>query len=136
MANVFLIFLSSLFLLVSFDMLWFKLYALKNIYRPQFQLLNSSKSFTFRKTSAIITWLILAGAMTFLVETLLAVQLQIYEVWLYGSLMGFVIYSVYNGTNYTTLDKYKLSTAMVDTIWGTCLQGVTAVIVTSLFYSD
>ena len=136
MANVILIFICSLFILVTFDMIWFKLYALKNIYRPQFLLLNSNKSFTFRRTSAIITVLILAGAMTFLVKILLLVQSPIIEYWIYGSLMGFVIYSVYNGTNYTTLENYKLSTSMIDTIWGTCLQGVTAVIVASIFYSD
>ena len=136
MTNVFLIFISSLFLLVTFDIIWFKLYALHNIYRPQFSLLNSNKSFSFRKTSAAITWLILAGAMTFLVQTLLAVQAPILEFWFYGLLMGFVIYGVYNGTNYTTLEKYKLSTAMIDTVWGTCLQGVTAVILGSFFYPN
>lgn len=133
MANVLFIFLTSLFLLVGLDILWFKIYALKNVYTPQFSLLNQSKSFSLRMGSGVITWLILAGAMTFLVDTLVAVQAPLNSFFLYGFLMGFVIYGVYNGTNYATLQKYKLSTAIIDTTWGMSLQGITALLLGVIF---
>ena len=46
-----------------------------------------------------------------------------------GLLYGFVVYSVYNGTNYSTIEKYSLKTAIVDTLWGTILCGVLSTII-------
>lgn len=39
----------------------------------------------------------------------------------YGALFGFVIYAVYDLTNYATFNKYTLSTTIIDIIWGTTL---------------
>lgn len=37
----------------------------------------------------------------------------------HGALFGFVAYGIYNATNLAIFDKYPVSTAVVDTLWGT-----------------
>jgi len=39
-------------------------------------------------------------------------------------ILGFVIYAVYETTNYAILDKWKLSSVLIDTTWGTVLFGL------------
>ncbi len=50
------------------------------------------------------------------------------QAFLYGALMGFVMYAFYDFTNLATLKDYPWSLAIVDIIWGTILVAtVTAV---------
>lgn len=37
----------------------------------------------------------------------------------YGASFGFVVYVIYNATNYAIFQGYSVSTAILDTIWGT-----------------
>lgn len=46
---------------------------------------------------------------------------------LYGALFGWILFGVYDFTNYSTLRNYSLVFAMVDTAWGGVTCGVTAV---------
>ena len=39
----------------------------------------------------------------------------------YGALFGFVVYAIYNATNYAIFDGYLLPVAIMDTLWGTFL---------------
>lgn len=36
-------------------------------------------------------------------------------------ILGFVVYGVYNTTNYATMNKYSLKVTIMDTLWGTTL---------------
>ena len=38
-----------------------------------------------------------------------------------GGLFGFVVYTIYNATNYAIFDGYLLRIAIMDTLWGTLL---------------
>ncbi len=50
------------------------------------------------------------------------------QAFMYGSLMGFVMYAFYDFTNLATLKNYPWSLTLVDIIWGTFLVGaVTAI---------
>ena len=40
-------------------------------------------------------------------------------------ILGFVIYGVFETTNYALLKKWKIQTMMIDTIWGAVLFGLT-----------
>lgn len=42
---------------------------------------------------------------------------------LYGGLIGLVIYGVYNGTNYATFKRYSLEYVITDTLWGVFIMG-------------
>ena len=36
-------------------------------------------------------------------------------------ILGFIIYGIYNTTNYATINKYSLNVAIIDTLWGPTL---------------
>lgn len=46
-----------------------------------------------------------------------------YGYW-YGALFGFIVYAIYNGTNYAIFEDYDWRIALIDTTWGTFLFGV------------
>jgi len=45
----------------------------------------------------------------------------LYKSVIYGGVVGLSIYGIYNFTCLSFFDKYPLSTAIIDTIWGTFL---------------
>jgi uncharacterized membrane protein len=48
---------------------------------------------------------------------------------LYGALIGFIIYGIFDYTNLAILgDRYTLSTALIDIVWGTFLMSISTVI--------
>lgn len=46
------------------------------------------------------------------------------QAFIYGALMGFVMYAFYDFTNLATLKDYPWSLTLIDSIWGTFLVGV------------
>jgi uncharacterized membrane protein len=53
---------------------------------------------------------------------------SLFEAFLYGALMGFVMYAFYDLTNLATLKDYPWSLTILDTIWGTLLVGTVSLI--------
>jgi uncharacterized membrane protein len=53
------------------------------------------------------------------------------QAFLYGALMGFVMYAFYDFTNLATLKDYPWSLTTIDTLWGTFLVGI---VTTVMFY--
>ncbi len=49
-----------------------------------------------------------------------------------GALAGFVIYGVFNATNAAIFDNYNVKTAVFDTLWGTFLFGISALLFSNL----
>lgn len=109
------------FLFLGLDLIWFKIYSLKNIYNPVFQKINNSKKNTFRIWSGILTWIILSISVS-IILSYHSYKEHISYLWS-GFITGFIIYSVYNFTNYSTIQDYSLKMTIVDTIWGTLLYG-------------
>lgn len=50
------------------------------------------------------------------------------EAFLFGALLGFIMYAFYDFTNLATLKDYPWSLALVDIAWGTILVGTVAAI--------
>jgi uncharacterized membrane protein len=46
-----------------------------------------------------------------------------------AALLGLVIYAVYELTNLSLLKNWKLTTVVIDTLWGTTLYGLTTAII-------
>lgn len=119
MSSIILKWILPFFFFLFLDLLWFKLYSLKNIYRPVFQKIN--KKGTFRLWSGILVWIILSISVS-LFLTFHSYERKIYY-FLSGCFLGFLIYSVYNFTNYATIQDYSLKMTIIDTLWGTLLYG-------------
>ena len=119
-------FIKALFLYIKLDLIWFAVYSQKNVYGPQLSLINSNSKFRLRIPVAILTWILLAAGSTTLLFSLK--ENNRWKIFLIGFLYGFVVYGVYNGTNYATIEKYKVRTAIIDTLWGSIAGGIIATI--------
>ena len=111
---------------IKLDLIWFAVYSQKNVYGPQLSLINSNSKFRLRIPVAILTWILLAAGLTTLLFSLK--EKNRWKIFLIGFLYGFVVYGVYNGTNYATIEKYKVRTAIIDTLWGSIAGGIIATI--------
>ena len=119
-------FIKALFLYIKLDLIWFAVYSQKNVYGPQLSLINSNSKFRLRIPVAILTWILVAAGLTTLLFSLK--EKNRWKIFLIGFLYGFVVYGVYNGTNYATIEKYKVRTAIIDTLWGSIAGGIIATI--------
>jgi len=110
-------------------MAWFAL-SMKRIYLPVLKKIQKNIT-VFRHLSAIIVWILLALAVAILF-ILLRIESPKDGVrgGTIGLVAGFIIYGVYNFTNYATLYHYPLWLAFVDTVWGSFAMGLTGLLLT------
>jgi uncharacterized membrane protein len=73
----------------------------------------------------IFAWLLLAIGIYHFV---LPLSNTITEAIKYGALYGFIVYGVYNGTNYVTFNKYDSKIFIADLMWGTFVSSIVSVI--------
>jgi uncharacterized membrane protein len=52
---------------------------------------------------------------------------------LWGALFGFIVYAVYDFTNYGIMTAYPINVAFIDIAWGTILSGIVSMIVAFIF---
>ena len=122
-------------LLVALDALWLPM-VWKSVYKPVDDRIQ--RKMTFRVWSAAFTWVLLG--------LIIALHKggngdnagnagngdkggnkKIYtrgNAFLVGALSGFIVYGVYNFTNYATLTHYTLKLSILDTMWGTLALGI------------
>ena len=109
-------------LFIVLDFLWFQ-FSLPRFYGPTFEAIQGHE-LQFRAGAGVFAWVLLAFGIQYFVldENVKTGQ----DAFIRGALMGFIIYGVYNGTNYATLSNYNMSTFVADNIWGTLVSGTVA----------
>jgi uncharacterized membrane protein len=119
-----LVWLVSFILLVVFDMIWFS-FSMPTIYKPLFN--DIQKKFVFRVWSGIVVWVLIA--LFIAIDQCWVVKKAPFDPRILGFIYGFIIYGVYNFTNYATLYKYNLKAVFTDTLWGSLNIGITTLII-------
>ena len=103
----------------------------KDMYQKQFNRINNGPMETNTTTlfSAVICYFLLAfGTYYFIVKPGLDKNSNNFEILTNGMLLGLIIYGVYNSTNKTTINKFGINESIIDTLWGTTLSGIVAVL--------
>ena len=96
------------------------LFTMSNVFTSQIQSVQGS-TLQFRALGAVICYaLLIYGLYYFILRT----RRPIWEAFL----LGFIIYGIYETTNYATLKKWKLMTMIIDTTWGGILLALTTYI--------
>ena len=105
--------------LIILDLIWFQFMDYSPIITKKFNYI-----------SAFITYGLLCSA--------IAVQLpnSLEEAMVYGALLGFVIYGVFNGTNYSLNKNWTIKIATLDTLWGMFVMSAASTIVYFIFHKD
>lgn len=111
--------LVAIITLITLDMLWFKVMDYSPIITKKVNYI-----------SAIFTYLLLCSA--------IGVQQpnSLNEAMVYGALIGFVIYGVFNGTSYSLNKNWTLKIAILDTMWGMFVMSAAATVVYYIFHKD
>lgn len=112
-----------IFLILDFIMI---IYVNNQLYNDQFNLINNGpidmSNIYSKLIYGFITYLLMTIALYYFV---IKDNKSIYI----AMLLGLLIYGVYNGTNIITINSYKLKVAILDTLWGTTLFGITTYLI-------
>lgn len=130
MEKFLLVWIISFVLLVLLDMAWFSV-SMSSVYKPLF--LDLQKKFIFRVWSGIVVWMLIA--LFIAIDQCWIVKKTPFDPRILGFVYGFIIYGVYNFTNYATLYKYNLKVVFTDTLWGTLNVGLTTLLANQLVRS-
>lgn len=103
---------TALFLIVL-DTFWFS-WSLPNVYQPSFTKIQGSPM-TLKVGGGLVAWILIALGINYFAVIKDNVWTSLFR----GALFGFIVYGVYNATNYATFKDYSLSIATIDTLWGT-----------------
>jgi len=118
-----ILFICLIFIIIDVPVL---IYVNKDTYLVNFRNINNGEiDFTRLKIiSVLICYLIMAfGLYYFSVKE---------KSILNALILGFIIYGIYNATNYATINKYSLNVAIIDTLWGPTLFTTVAYLVINL----
>jgi uncharacterized membrane protein len=115
------IFIILIVILGILDFLWLGIFA-KKFYMKEFG--DSVKS-PFNVYSAIVVYLLIAIGIFVLVLNNNFVKSPLTAL-LIGVIFGIVAYGIYDFTNFTVLKNYSLKLAIIDTLWGGVICGVSA----------
>ena len=111
--------LVAIAVLIILDLIWF-------------QVMDYSPIITkkFNYFSAIFTYILLCSA--------IGVQQpnSVEEAMVYGALLGFVIYGVFNGTSYSLNKNWTVKVAVLDTMWGMFVMSAAATVVYYVFHKN
>ncbi len=127
------LFILSIVVCAFLDAIWLG-YVMTNRYKEWFGTLarlNPDGSLNINFIAAILVYVLLAAGMVFFVLPR-TVGLSSLSVFLFGALMGLIVYGVYDLTNAATLTRWPLSLILADMAWGTFATGMTAYVVSNL----
>lgn len=99
------------------------LYTIKGYFSDQINIVQGSRQIHLRMHGAVLCYIFIClGLYYFIIRTKKSVQ--------EAFLLGIFVYGIYELTNYSLFDKWKINTVFMDTAWG----GILFALVTSIIY--
>lgn len=128
--NFFYIYLISIPIFVTLNLLWIGFFA-KNLYQSRLGYLLGDVNWL---AAAVFYLLFLAGLTFFAIEPAVA-SASVRKAVLLGAFFGTVAYATYDLTNQATIRDWPLVVTIIDIIWGAFLGGVVSAL-TFLIYKS
>lgn len=115
----------SFFTILILDMIWLGFVAHK-FYLTQLQPIGRINNGKFEPIfwAAGLVYLFLAALVVYFVLPRLDPGTSLITIFLVGALMGFLVYGVYDMTNFSTLKDFSIQVAMADMGWGAVVMGL------------
>jgi uncharacterized membrane protein len=118
------IFITTLIIILIIDIIWLGFIS-PRIYKSEIGNLMKEKPNWY---GGFLVYIILAFAITiFVIKSGIAPSPK--DALIYGAILGFVIYGVYDLTNYSTLKDWTIKITIIDLLWGTFLGGLVSYLV-------
>lgn len=124
-------FLITLLVFGALDFLWLGLIS-PSFYSKEFGSLarrQENGKIKFEWISAIVAYLLLALSITVFIMPKFTGEPITFKVFLFGALLGLVVYGVYDFTNRATLNNWSWKIVLVDVVWGMFIYGSTSTLV-------
>ncbi len=116
----------TLLLFIIFDLIWFSV-SLTTVYQPAINSIQGSSAPFFSKMyGGLFAWFLLALGINIFV---LPKSNSVFEAVINGLLFGFIVYGIFNGTNYVMFKNYDMNVFFPDLLWGTLVSGAIAGII-------
>ena len=112
--NNILLFFIGMFLIILLDFIWIGL-LMKNFYYIN---IGAFYRTAFLLLPALLVYALLSSGIV-----MFAISPDIKKTFMRGSLLGLIIYGVYDLTNYAILNFWGLELTFIDMLWGTVLCG-------------
>ncbi len=111
--------LVNLIIIVVFDLIWLTLQ--KPMYNSMVKKIQG-KDISMRLVSGIFAYLIMFIGLMFIIYPLIAREKNTTPNYIIAlkisAIFGFVVYGIYNTTNYAIFNDYTLNVSIKDTLWG------------------
>jgi hypothetical protein len=119
------LFLIALITLTIIDFIWIGV-IFANSYRKTIESVQKTK-FIVRIVAGLIVYIALALIIVFWVIPRIQLESKknlLLSSFIYGGLLGGLIYAVFDFTNHAIFTNWDLQTSIIDTIWGTILMTI------------
>ena len=126
MGEIFKVFAAGFVTFIAVDVLWIGVVA-NAFYKQELGPLARKAGDNFDPRlapAALLYLLVITGMMLFVLPRVKSGA--VWEAALWGAAFGIIGYSVYDLTNYATLNGFTLRMTIVDMIWGGCVCAITA----------
>ncbi len=129
MKQLIIAYFSSLVTMLAIDSVWLNL-MMNRFYKPRMEeILAKNVSYG----PAVVFYLLYAmGLLLLVIQPALKNESPLWQVFLYGALLGLSCYGTYDLTSQAVLKNWPSSLTIVDLLWGTLLTGVVAVVAVSV----
>lgn len=129
MKQLLLPYFSALISMLLLDAVWLGT-MMSRFYKPRMSHLLAEKA---SYAPVVIFYLLYAVAVLFLVvQPALKNTTSLFQVFLYGALLGLASYGAYDFTNQATLKGWTTSLTVVDLLWGAFITGMVSVIAVAI----
>lgn len=110
----------SIVLILVLDLAWFSSH--NSAYRKMIEGVQSAP-FTLNKWGALTAYAVMFVSLYFIIFPMITcdhtTDNKLYLSLKYAAIHGFVVYGIFNATNYAIFKKYPIHIALLDTLWGT-----------------
>jgi uncharacterized membrane protein len=116
------------------DFLWFS--TQKKEYQKMVEGIQKAP-FTLDVWGAIAAYIVMFVSLYFIIYPMIAcdhtTDNKLYLSLKYAAIHGFVVYGIFNATNYAIFKNYPIHTAILDTIWGTFVYFIAVYLTLNVF---
>lgn len=121
------LYILTLVVLIILDVLWISV-IMKRFYTAGYGAIARKRGAALspRIVPGLLVWMLIALGLTLFVFPKITGNLFGLQTFIWGALLGLVIYGVYDLTNYSVLQNWSLRMTVVDIIWGTAVCGIAA----------
>ena len=122
--NYLLIYIVTLVFLIVVDLIWLSV-IMKEFYKTQLRpIANKLATMSQNVFSVLLTWMLVSLGLIIFVMPLIPAGGKV-EGLIYGGIFGFVVYGIYNLTNYSVIKKWPVHLVIIDTFWGIIVCAIT-----------